>query len=849
MTASHSALASTLQGFVCRTCLSRLHTLKGTRGLLRNVATDRTFNSFFGPRRGKQRDLGETQQNSNAEPKVTIKFFEQTPDGARKEIQDDPESEEAIERTINAKIQALGAELEKLQTGRSRGRSRPHRSRIVKSPTEEDSDVVIEELKSSAAGTPTSVAAINPESIFIPVESLPSVYSQHITALNGLLKQALLKTSIDPSIQKATWKSYSMCRNAIVSSAHFVPPGAWSVLWNILDVPLDQGGSLDRMAHIKCLAEDMENVGISLDVPQRLSYMEAIFICGDYEKATSQWKATKTSLGRNTDSLKDYWELGVRMFCQMGKVDEALKAAEVLLNRSDDPMAAVIIQPIIQACLSSNTENAVQKAWALYIRLRIYLGTQITMDSFDAVSSALLNANQVDLALGVFKDMMLLGRKGEIDQDSVELYKTTLRIQHNIRSMQIDDDELHWKDTQALVTLPSKFNNKFFFGSWIKKLIGEGDLESASKIFDLMRQRGITPDARHLNGLIGAWLRAGTVTTQQMAEDMAWKMIDTRLEFVRRREMRSELEVPLQAVLSPSKLDYRSITPRVPKATIETFSILVEHYRRRQKQEKLLDLYDTLRKSQIRPDTFFMNQLLLSDLRSHRKQWAWSTYTTLVKRSGVRPDLDTYACLWQLMKKAKDPVLTRESRRDNFTTCRYLFAEMVQRASSLIEKEQFPRELYDLIITSFGLSDDQPGTAVALRALQRYFNIYPNEDTVRSIILQLARVGHVNAAGVRPRRLNLNSATKERINQVTKVLHTFKRARENILLNQGIVFDELDDQGKLEESILLLSDLLRYVAGSRIVDETEISDVSQLSKIAAEEMAVPDCVPWDPHTQ
>lgn len=682
------------------------------------------------------------------------------------------------------------------------------------------------------------------ESITIPVSEFPPIHHKHIVALNDLLKQSLVESPIDPDISKAAWKSYSICRKSLVSSAQLVPIGSWHMLWRLLDLPLEQGGSLDRMAHIRCLGEDMESAGVVLNDSEYISYTEAIFISGDRDKAIGQWEAAQKSFKDIRLMSRDYWELGVRMFCQMEKIDQALKAAESLLQTSDDPGAATIIQPIIQACLNSNAEHSLQKAWALYIRLRFLLGTNITMDNFDVVSSALLNANQEELALGVFKDMMLMGSDPSSHQDSVKIYKSVLGLELDLQSLRLEETELRWGDAREMVTLPTKFNNKFFFGSWIKKLIGEGDLESASKVFDLMRQRGMTPDARHLNGLIGSWLRAGTVASQQRAEDIAWKMIETRLEFVRRRETRSELEVPLQAVLSPSKLDYKSVMPRVPRATIETFSILVEHYRRRQKNEKLLDLYDTLRKAQIQPDTFFMNQLLLSDLRGHRKQWAWSTYTSLVRRTGVQPDLDTYICLWQLMKRAKDPVLIRESRRDNFTTCRYLFAEMVQRAASLTGKEPFPRQLYDLIITSFGLSDDQPGTAVALRALQKYFNMYPNEDTVRSIILQLARVGHVNAAGIRPRRLNLNSATKERINQVTKVLQTFKRAREDLLAQQGVMFDELNDQGKLEESILLLSDLLRYVAQSRIIDGTEISHASQLSKIAAEEMAVPDCVVW-----
>ncbi|KAH8815105.1 hypothetical protein F5884DRAFT_771129 [Xylogone sp. PMI_703] len=839
MTTSHSVFASTLHGYLCRTCFSRLYPLKYTPGQLRNVAT--------GPKRAK-RNLGDIGQKSQQEPRVTIKFFEQTQDGTRKEMRDGAQTEEAIEAAINAKIRALDAELERIQTGQGRGRSRPHRSGSIKPIVKASLDSEADKPVSSKAGSESTPILVDPENIAIPVENIRYVHIQNITRLNSMLKRSWNKSSVSHDVQKATWKLYSMCRDEIISSAQFIPLGVWYVLWGIFDIPLELGGSLDRMAHIKCLAEDMERVGISLNAKQLLCYLEAEFICGNHIKAISRWEEAKGSLGENPSLLKDFWELGIRMFCQMGKIDEALKAADFLMNCSDKTEAAVIIQPLIKACLSSNSEHATQKAWALYIRLRVYLATQIAMEDFDAVISALLEADQVELALGVFKDMMLLGNKNEIGQDSVQLYKVALGTQHNLKTMQIGDNELHWKEAKVLVSLPTNFNNKFFFGSWIKKLIGEGNLEGASKVFDFMRYHGITPDARHLNGLIGAWLRTGKQLSQQKAEDTAWKMIEARLEFVRRREMRSELVVPLQAVFSSSKLDHRSIIPPVPKATIETFSILVEYYRRRQKQEKLLDLYDTLRKAQIRPDTFFMNQLLLSDLRSHRRHWAWSTYNTIVKGAGVRPDLDTYACLWQLIKKAKDPVLTREWRRDNFTTCRHLFAEMVQRASSLTEKEQFPRDLYDLIIVSFGLSDDQPGTAVALRALQQYFDIYPNQDTVRSIILQLARVGHVNAAGIQPRRLNINNATRERINKVTRVLETLRKTREDILLNQGIIFNELDNHGKLEESILLLSDLLRYVSQSRIIDNNEIKDVSQLSLIAAKEMGVPDCVPWEPNT-
>lgn len=321
---------------------------------------------------------------------------------------------------------------------------------------------------------------------------------------------------------------------------------------------------------------------------------------------------------------------------------------------------------------------------------------------------------------------------------------------------------------------------------------------------------------------------------------MAWKMIATRIEFVEQRAIQSELKSPLRAVKVGGRQGQRSIF-LIPKATIETFSILVQQYRRRQKQDRLVDLFRTLKKAQIPPNTTFMNQLIMVDAKSHQSQWAWDTYTSLVDNYGVDPDFETFQSLWHLMKRATDPI-SKGSHR-SFATCRSLFSEMAKRAPLLNRGEKMPRELYDEIVLCFSLAEDQVGTAVALRALQQTFKVYPDEQTVRTIVLQLARLGLRNSAGSRPRRLDLNKASKARIAQVTAVMASFKEQRTDDLLQQGIKFDGLSEEARLEESLLLLSHMLHYVYRAKMAGLSAPSS-SEMSKIAAAQMGVPDSDPW-----
>jgi pentatricopeptide repeat protein len=737
----------------------------------------------------------------------------------------------------------------------------PEPSQVESEPSTPSPPTVVEqksflsERSVATQRTSLSTRTSGPEIFGIPIDRLTSETREQLATLGDVLKRSLQPPgrkvgrrsrglAAKPSL-KEVWKAYLGCRKALVSEAALVPAEVWSALWKILEP--EGVHNLDRMAHIKILGADMRQSGVPMLPSQRELYIEAIFVEANQEAAIVEWEDAQPSYLRGRSGQKDYWELGVLMFCRSGELDRALQAAERFLSDTDDPTHFRILIPIIQALASSKDRSARQRAWALYIRLRVNLGPQMVMADYDALTSGFMEADQPDLALGVFRDMMITGDPTLAQKDSAAQYRAALNPQNDLGSMKIGLNELDWENSRMLSELPAKFNNKFFYGSWIRKLLSENQIDAAKRVFNLMQERRIQPDAKHMNGLIGAWFRKGTEKERVLAENQAWQMIKARLDFVSGRETQYKLEGPLRTIASTAKPASKSVS-LIPPATIETFCVLIEQYRRRQRQDLIPELLGTLDQAQIAPNADFMNEMLLTDVKTkaHRISWAWETYTSLTARTGVRPNSFTFIILWGLMRQAADPVLgfKADELAEKFTTPRKLFAEMIARWPRVTRESPFSQGLYDEIILSFSLAQDQVGTAVALQAMQRHYNQFPNQQTARTIVLQLSRLGFDRVNG-RPRRLSPNSAaTKNRIAEVTKIMHVFKSQRDEALKQQGVDFKQLSDTAKMEELLMLLSDVLRYVAKERIAAESDTYTIGKCCTEAAQEMGAPDCVPW-----
>lgn len=623
-----------------------------------------------------------------------------------------------------------------------------------------------------------------------------------------------------------------MCRSALLTFPDRVPTGIWVGLWDAL-ARVDSADYVERMTHIKYIGDDLRKADVRMDFDQRMLYIEALIVQGlpeDQHVSLEVWETSQAAALRSGKS-RIYYELGVKVFCHRAELDRALLTAETLLESWDDDVTAYrVLLPIIQTNLTIGSPAAVQTAWRLYLRLRFHLGSEMTMEDYDIIGLSFLEANEPDLALASFRDMMLTpSEKGKKKKKLADASTGLAELSHF--------------KPRSLARLPPQFNNKYFFGSWMKKLIGEGEIGAAKRVLDITLERGICPDSRHVNGIIGAWIREGTESSLAKAEDMAWRMINARLKLVRDRNARKE--IPPGGSLR-IKAHARAST-QMPAATIETFCILIQRYRRRARTNELLALFDTLRKAEVQPNTYFMNELLDMDSKSQRGDWAWMTYLSLAEK-GVRPDYQTFTTLWHhSCKVSKGVVKKGENKAVKYPKPAIIFQEMVKNKDELLRRnEPFPRELYDFIIFAFSLKEDQAGSAVALMALQKHFNAPVKEETARTVVLQLTRLGQQNESGYKPRRLKLKTAaSKARISKVTKMFGEFKQRRDEFLLSQGRSYESLSQEEKLDEARIVLSDLLRYAfETSTASEEREILTAPEVSKRTAQDMGVPDCVAW-----
>lgn len=686
--------------------------------------------------------------------------------------------------------------------------------------------------------------------VAIPRMTFPREGQAYISRLNETLDKSVAAPS---KHRKELWRWYSLSRKTLAAAWGQIPATTWKLLWDEFSV--ESLDNPDRMAHIILLAGDMEAANVPLNAQQMLLHTEALFVDGHQEDALAQWESARPSLALVDATATAYWALGVRMLAQLKQPARAQEAADMLLNNLKAVKESRALIPLIRAWSKYSDKTAIQIAWAIYVRFKFWMGASMEMQDYDDVAGIFLAAQRTDLALAVFRDMMLTGDPLAKQYDSITLYQRLVGIKNTkaLKSFELSPEETNWISSEHLTILPGKFGNKFFFGSWIKKLVGDGEIDWASQVVELMSSRGIRPDATYLNGIIGAWFRTGTAENQEKGTAMAWKMISARLEFVRQRSQRSRLnfEGPVRANYGqPGKDDFvRPSSIKVSaQATLETFSVLIQHYQQLDQKERVQELIGTIKAAEIKPNTAFLNDLLELGTAIHHRPWVWSLYMRFVQQENVRASQYTFALLWKNMKDHVDPLINRT--KAGFPSPRILFSEMVM--SPAWNSEKMARELYDQIILCFGLADDQIGTAVALRAMQKLYGLFPNEATVRSVVLQLAKAGVKNVAGFRPRRLNLNKDTQRRISDIGKVMKTLKEERTKVLQESGVDIEKMSPEDGAEESLKLLINLLKFAMETRIKSsdqltmEAGVGGIDYLARSAAKEMGVSENLPWAP---
>lgn len=672
------------------------------------------------------------------------------------------------------------------------------------------------------------------------VDLLPDEYLK-IRRFNNDLGRAADRPSVETH-RKQAWRSYIRCKEKNPTIMGLIPDAAWDALW-MTQVDACQD-SPERAERLVILCTDMQSAGKNLPYEKMLLFLKAMILKGYQTEALVYWQSQTRTVQQQQPNHIKFDLLGVYLFALTGNPRKAQQIALDILAESSGRAEGIshILVPVMEAWVRYGGTAGTRHAWAIYLHLRTQLGQKIKPEDFDKVAMAFLNVDRTDLALAVFKDLMLTGEKTEYE--STELYKTSIGLIGELHSSSINPAELTNVSLTALTILPRRFQNKYFYGSWIKRLLGMGETNAAATVVELMYERGVKPAAIHLNGVIGAWLRSGKSDCERKADQLGWAMIHERLEMVNRRSGKTSItDAELQAppdIPIPIHIK-RTVCP----ATIETFSLLLLSYERRGMLQHVQLLRDYLPRAQIPPNTYFMNHLIYAELRHGRLENARKTY--LSWSPTVTADLETFAALWDCEKAHLNRSSSTPSRI--FPLPRQLLCEMISWYSQLSSKRRdavsksFSKDLYDQIIRCFCLDRDIEGTIVGLYALEESFGFSPDQDTTRMIVLQITSMGgsEPKAAGRRRARLSSNTQYKANMGRISRVLELLIEDRGQILKERGI---QLDEAGYSQEHLYLVAELLRTILRRRIPDPVEME--KEIEK-AAWEMGVSGVRMGDPH--
>ena len=510
-----------------------------------------------------------------------------------------------------------------------------------------------------------------------------------IVELNNVLHAAYKAQRIgklDSKLLVLVWKRYCAALPALREAWDHVPPEAWQCLWDVL--ASETKGNTNRMPHIYALAKDMNSAGVPLDGLQAVLAIEAMFIDGQQNDAIDSWKKSAGTLGSKPETAGAYWELGVRMCAIHGDLERAERAADTLFKSAPDANPRCLLH-LIRAHLEKGNNEA---AWQTYRRLKYLFGPSIQIEDYDEVVACFLPVGQTETAFHVFVDMMFSGAS----------------------------------DADGKTAMSGRVVNQFFFGKWLKRLIGAGDLDGALKVVRFMQQKGVTGAAVQANGLIGALLRSGDAENQKAADKLAWAMIETRHNFVELRRQGELSQRPPEA-----KDVSRNDRPLVPRATLETYSLMAESYKNRGLLIRLEELWVAFQQAEIGTDGFMMNQLLQGYIQKGEVEGAHELYATMVKKYGVVPDAYTFLTLYKSLSvnRLYWVAVTDELRQDDAARCRALFRDMMTFSSAVVDGEESDvlQALARHVLHTFRKSGDYAGLVVALRALQPHFGFVPAE--------------------------------------------------------------------------------------------------------------------------
>lgn len=547
------------------------------------------------------------------------------------------------------------------------------------------------------------------------------------------------------------WKWYVQCQEKIPGFSRNIPANVWKFLWS------SQLRLREKPQHLVRLGREILNAQIEMEARVWSQFIEALLSCGHLEEARSTWEDLRSDseIDKDKKFLFEFYTIGIRIYGSLNQPVEAQNLAFQAIQKGARP--TILVQSIV-AWANSDVPGSAAKAWTAYLKLLKLMGNKMNPSIYQEVSDALLQSGNKDMALTIFKDLIRSIRNPE--SDTLAAYEKALGNADTNREPQEIEDAINKVSLTMLLALPSGYHNKFFFSSWIKHLIGAGRTEAAAMVVDLMYERGIKPDAIHLNGLLGAWLRENSPEACQRAEDLANEMIQAKVNRVAAVSEQRALQIPSNLFRRIFVLDNNGRIPLpsvqknrfLPAANHETFSLMFDYYEKKRRWHDFNDLTKTfLGPAQLRPNIFITNKLLAAELQNNAFGRFWAIYEDLAQKLG--PNLETFDLIWHaLAQQGTGKNFLNTIGRGPIVDSHVVSTEHRQHFASLMDWmnensgrhrkaaiQDFNEAFYGEVTKSLVQSLDLPGMICVMHGLYQVFGHAPSDAAIQLILVSVAR--------------------------------------------------------------------------------------------------------------
>ena len=684
---------------------------------------------YSNPSQGKGVESGISSRkrtDNTPQDEPVVRWYHQFAPWSRDRTPADPENPDhdqetgSFARNVKAEVDRLDLELKEME-------ERPY-GPLMKRLSPEDQAMMEKQMKRLDAQQEKEQQELQEYLPRLEIRwTLPVDQKSYLRELNECIKESLL-TYENYSVRRKLWRAYSRCKAFLPPFTHLVPQEAWTALYQARAEAAAKDDA-HWATHLIILIEDMRAAGVQLRADQIVMYIEALRYQDLFKDAITEWEGLRKFVEHDARLLVEYELLGVRLFTSQGDLATAERIASKHLDGRDGSESRILI-PIMDTWMERRDEVGMRHAWALYITMKMQLGSRMKLKDYEIISAMFLNRGRTDLALAVFKDEMLHGL--ETGYNSVALYKRYLRESRSLAKSTTNIAEINELYLSDLTILPRAFENKFFYAKWLKKLLGEGDADAAATVVELMLERKISPDAKHINGILGCWYRSSSDADKTKAEQIGWSMINRRLNFVASRspELSTSIQEFAKTNFEKGLSTVTSIDEKrpIPPATVETYALLLQYYTKRSRFSDISILHRAFELGQIQPNAYWINPFLWLMLRQHKRTAVWESFLGKFD-AVVVPDIDTFECLWRSQAQHLKHVRSFPEAVHEFPPPRTIMKHML----STRIREEAPPELYDTIIKCFMQSHDYAGTIVALHILRERLGLYPGPKTLASV--------------------------------------------------------------------------------------------------------------------